>query len=554
MSLLLLLPPPGQGQASAGASGALLQPLAAAAPRERVLVFDGQSRAELGTYWGRDLGGEVAGLKWSTTMPGGFANCSFTVYRRADRAYSDLRMGNLVRVVRGPAVVYEGRIEDVRASIDGAQIEIEALGLGHGHSKDAYWTAPAATMSSGDLLRSVLAACMPLLNPDLSQVLSTGVAVATANLDRQYPADIIEALSALGAGDNRPWSFAVWEGWRAWFGPEDHDTVAYRVRADEVQGFVGTTTLDTIRNDVDVRYSGGPGADGGPRYVGRAVADQSVALYGRRAIVLDGGNIDARAAAALRDTYLGLHAYPLPKGEITVTSECIRDGAGAPVPLAQVRAGAVLRVEGVGDYYLIESEFDRDAGTLRLVPENRLETLDRQVARLASAAERVARGRALGSGLPARPALQDSQGFTLATGLKLSGGTANPGASDGGSLYARSGVVYYSDPAGNEQPLLALDGNGNVTLAQITWSGESAATGSGDRLYVKSTDGWLYFHDGSSEWQVARLNSSGYLSALGVAFSAQGSGSGSAPRLYFRNVGGTNHLYFWNGASEVQVI
>lgn len=89
------------------------------------------SIAEGGEGRGYDLSDEVEGLRWSSVNPGGDETCSFTVPRSWFADNPEIAKGNLLRVMSGVDVLWQGRIEEHdRGGDETESIQVTAVGLG----------------------------------------------------------------------------------------------------------------------------------------------------------------------------------------------------------------------------------------------------------------------------------------------------------------------------------------------------------------------------------------------------------------------------------------
>lgn len=71
------------------------------------------------------------GLRYSTSMPGGYADCSFKLRRDPRFDYPDLGFYNRVTIYTGPKVVWDGEIRSIGQNKNGDGHELEIRCLGH---------------------------------------------------------------------------------------------------------------------------------------------------------------------------------------------------------------------------------------------------------------------------------------------------------------------------------------------------------------------------------------------------------------------------------------
>jgi hypothetical protein len=80
---------------------------------------------------GHDLTDDISALGYSNVRPGGDERCTFTYHRPWASSVPEINKGNLVRVLDGIDVLWQGRIEEQdRGGDDDEQIAVTAYGLG----------------------------------------------------------------------------------------------------------------------------------------------------------------------------------------------------------------------------------------------------------------------------------------------------------------------------------------------------------------------------------------------------------------------------------------
>ena len=99
-------------------------------PMPRRLRVLSAERGGEGQAW--DLSDEVEALRWSSINPGGDELCSFTISRSWFASNPELERGNLLRVMAGIDVLWQGRIEETdRGGDQNETITVTAYGLGN---------------------------------------------------------------------------------------------------------------------------------------------------------------------------------------------------------------------------------------------------------------------------------------------------------------------------------------------------------------------------------------------------------------------------------------
>lgn len=88
--------------------------------------------AEGGQGRGFDLSDEIDGLNWSNVNPGGDEVCSFTVSRSWYAENPEFEKGNLLRVIAGVDVLWQGRVEEIdRSTGDSESLAVTCYGSGN---------------------------------------------------------------------------------------------------------------------------------------------------------------------------------------------------------------------------------------------------------------------------------------------------------------------------------------------------------------------------------------------------------------------------------------
>lgn len=97
-------------------------------PRTQIRVV---SIEQGGEGQGHDLTDDIEGLSWSSVNPGGDERCTFTLKRSWFSANPEIERGNLLRVMCGIDVLWQGRVEETNRSADSTEkIAVTAYGLG----------------------------------------------------------------------------------------------------------------------------------------------------------------------------------------------------------------------------------------------------------------------------------------------------------------------------------------------------------------------------------------------------------------------------------------
>jgi hypothetical protein len=154
---------------------------------------------------------DLAGLRFSTGLPGGFLECSFTVSGSAAALYA-LRAGLRVIVRRGRRIVWWGWIEDLDRLVYGRVLSVDLTCLGP-------WQEPQQRKSetmvytdviSSSALAEELAEHCPNISRDTSQIANSGKAI-TINWSWKAISDLVKLACDTGNSDGLPLQFAIWE-------------------------------------------------------------------------------------------------------------------------------------------------------------------------------------------------------------------------------------------------------------------------------------------------------------------------------------------------------
>ncbi len=161
-------------------------------------------------------------------------------------------------------------------------------------------------------------------------------------------------------------------------------TAHYIISAEDVQGeLVVLPEMDELYNSVVAKYAGGS-------YTAASEDSASIDRYDKRENdpdALDAGDSASLATAQnVRDLYLDTHKNPLWRcNPIAVTRLRTRHGHEVP-NLGTVRAGCIVTLVDLPtfnpaatesrSFYIVGTDYDRDAGVLTLTPETLPDTID----------------------------------------------------------------------------------------------------------------------------------------------------------------------------------
>lgn len=158
----------------------------------------------------RTPGMVVSDLQFSSSLPGGFGQCSFAVRQGRTRGLA-LAAGQALAVRRGLKTVWWGWIEDVRTNQAGSTEQSVVLALGPWQQlQQRLVDADIDDVISTHIVRDLLAAYAPDVSQDYSQLENSGVSL-TKEWTKASLASVVEEVCATGDSSNRPLLFAIWE-------------------------------------------------------------------------------------------------------------------------------------------------------------------------------------------------------------------------------------------------------------------------------------------------------------------------------------------------------
>lgn len=177
-----------------------------------VAVYDGP----LSTTLLRDRGGGrqlIRDLRFSTALPGGFADASFVVLPPASAVWP-ISQGQKVVIQMGRQVIWWGWVEDVQRRVRGRTelLEVQCLGP----YQEAQQRLIASVNYTSDqigsaAIRAELAANCPNISSDYSQIDTTSVVIGPLVKSYWGVAELIRLVCETGDDSNRQMLFAIWE-------------------------------------------------------------------------------------------------------------------------------------------------------------------------------------------------------------------------------------------------------------------------------------------------------------------------------------------------------
>ena len=363
-----------------------------------------------------DLTGDIAGLSFSSSAPGGFRECTFSLLRDPRLPHLDIGYNYLLRVRRAMDTAWEGRIEDIGITPHEWQLNVRALGMissCHDRWAVAPWTNTAAEQSPEDVIKYMLTTYCSDISADQSNIAATGVtqpATGTLSYVDTDSVKVFDDMLAFGNSTYADTMYLVWGGLQppeTWAGglfyfaaKETAPSYYVRLEAAELEY---EQSLEDYANRVKVQSDGGTWTTvnntaeqallgrGGGTFIKKYVVDTFKDVH----------TLNATARTQIANTYLARLIQRRARGKsLKIASGTpIESVTGLPVYLWQVRAGHVIRVTGIQpraslidgsaslerDIYIAQTAYDADSDSLTITPEDAKDQVDRQIARLLKA-------------------------------------------------------------------------------------------------------------------------------------------------------------------------
>jgi hypothetical protein len=302
-----------------------------------------------------DLVTEIAGLEWTTQLPGGFGTARITLSlpqmrrRFPNRAgYDFLRPFGDVTITapRGAiATVFRGRIMGiVYTGVWPTTVNVVGYGV-TGLTDQPYLGSSATIGTAGSVITDVLAHYCPTLS--IGTIVDTGVSHAPAEYQWMMPSQVIDALTKEGGIPASGAAAALW------------DFVAYRPSqsgalladflprlAPQQPPYLIPVDDDLVWEDDFTEAYGGANARYTPAASIATISTPAISTlftntFGiTRTVIFEAGNTTAAAANQLADAYLTFRQLGMPK--ITVSrggGRGLELFGGSERPAYLVRAG-----------------------------------------------------------------------------------------------------------------------------------------------------------------------------------------------------------------------
>lgn len=154
---------------------------------------------------------DLQNVRFTTGLPGGFHECSFTIAGAAAALYA-LRAGLRVIVRRGRRVVWWGWIEDLERSVYGRvlSVTLKCLGPWQEPQQRRPQTLMFSDVISSSALAEALAAHCSNISRDTGQIVNSAVPI-TIDWDWKAISDLVKLVCDTGNSSGNPLLFALWE-------------------------------------------------------------------------------------------------------------------------------------------------------------------------------------------------------------------------------------------------------------------------------------------------------------------------------------------------------
>jgi len=282
----------------------------------------------------RHLGvlGNLAGLTWGSTMPGGDAQFSATL--QIPRLYRDpaLGVGRVLQVVKAGAVLYEGRLDRPAPGSGGGGWDISAHGSGtYGNDYDAVWS----TYTVNDVIGQAVSRGLRWSNPGYPG----GYLAQPADSGSQSVSAFLNAVCSPGS--------------QVWFIDQPGNVLIIENIPTAVTRLLITTTPaapDLVRyvNALFMRYqSSADGAAIQTYGLTSSTLPANITAHGRTEEYWDlsgAGQLSTGTAQGYGNAALAKYVAASFSQPFTVTHGHYLTTGGVPVDLAAERAGEVVRL------------------------------------------------------------------------------------------------------------------------------------------------------------------------------------------------------------------
>lgn len=348
-----------------------------------------------------DITHKVQGLKFSTKLNGGFYKCSARLKADLPEAWNWLINKPFYRLVitDKTKTLWEGRLEE--PNLEFGQASFVAYGYYANLGDVPYHTAYNDNFDA--VIKAILTANCTQISSDQTNIAATGGPAITSGAGAGYldiyPKDIVEKLANFSDDTyNGKWYFGIWEDRVPYLVRRNVTSLNWQVDISDFARFKLNHFFNKLWNSCYAVYESG----GSITRTADADNSDSQTKYGlkRQYVIENLGEVAAAAAQSARDAWLEEHKEVWPQMNDMVLGNkiysAVSDSKGVIYPSSWLRAGDVLRIrdlvpissdagsvqrDALRTFYIVETEYDMDAATLRIVPDTESMTLDALIAR-----------------------------------------------------------------------------------------------------------------------------------------------------------------------------
>ncbi|KKK99612.1 hypothetical protein LCGC14_2631000, partial [marine sediment metagenome] len=331
---------------------------------------------------------KVQNLNFSTRLPGGFNLCKFRLKADLPEAWDWLtrRMFYRIVITDNQRTLWEGRLEDL--GLEAGHADVVAYGY-YANLRDVPFRTTKNQIWTTTVKDFLTAVCLQI-NSDQSNIDDTNITVdlaADSSYLDIYPQILLNKLLPFGDSSNNQWDFAIWEDRIPYLNARSITSVDWLTSLKDLSRFRLTHRGGDIWNSAYAVYD----AAGIQRTADADDSDSQTKFnLTRQFVIPDLGTVAAGAAQASRDVWLEEHKDVRPRLENIVLGNQVSDSNGTPFPSFWIRAGEVVRIRDLvpasGDldavtrdsqrtYFIKETIYDVDKGTLRIVPDTQITRL-----------------------------------------------------------------------------------------------------------------------------------------------------------------------------------
>jgi len=246
------------------------------------------------------------------------------------------------------------------------------------------------------VIKAILTANCAQISSDQTNIDATDVTIDSAAASSYvdiYPKEIVNKLLDFSDTSKNQWYFAIWEDRIPYLKTRSTSSIGWVVGLGDLARFRLKHSGSELWNSCYAIY------DVGGTLTRTADADDSTSqskYFKRQKVIPQLGTVAAAAAQAQRDAWVQEHKEIWPKLEDIVLGDTVWDANGVPFPSSWVRAGEVIRIrdlvpvstdagavtrDALRTFYIIETNYNADARTNRIIVDTESSSLDAILAR-----------------------------------------------------------------------------------------------------------------------------------------------------------------------------